>query len=196
MPTESYGYVLFGLPIAQQRHRTTHKYGRTWSYEPAKTKNWKKEIKRQMLIYKAMELKGEEIFFETPIRLQLKFFFNKPKSLPKRTEYHSKKPDITNLVKAVEDALEGILYKNDSQIVKLVASKEYAQMLPRVEIVVSELRQTLGESNAKVTSQHTEVSEKFVPESKGWVSGHKAHKLSKDNSKVLPISRRARGNKN
>ena len=40
-------------------------------------------------------------------------------------KFPSKNPDIDNLVKFVMDALEGIIYKNDNQVVKLKASKKY-----------------------------------------------------------------------
>jgi len=34
-------------------------------------------------------------------------------------------PDLTNLVKAAEDACQGILFENDSQIIKVTALKRY-----------------------------------------------------------------------
>lgn len=37
------------------------------------------------------------------------------------------RPDIDNLVKAVTDALNGILWKDDSQIVSLSAEKRYGE---------------------------------------------------------------------
>jgi len=55
-------------------------------------------------------------------------FFPRPKSMVwrrrpmPRTPKHTK-PDLDNVVKAVEDALEGVLWTNDAQIARLVAEK-------------------------------------------------------------------------
>lgn len=49
------------------------------------------------------------------------------------------KKDIDNLCKTVLDALNKIFYKDDSQIVKLYASKRYAEN-PRVEIKIQSIK--------------------------------------------------------
>jgi Holliday junction resolvase RusA-like endonuclease len=38
---------------------------------------------------------------------------------------HTKKPDVDNCVKSVLDALNGIVWEDDAQIVSLLARKEY-----------------------------------------------------------------------
>jgi Holliday junction resolvase RusA-like endonuclease len=48
------------------------------------------------------------------------------------------KSDTSNYVKGIEDALNGIIYKDDSQIVDLYAAKYYSDN-PRVEISVKEI---------------------------------------------------------
>ena len=45
--------------------------------------------------------------------------------------------DIDNLIKAVLDALNGVVWKDDDQIIHLVAYKNYNKERPRVEIVVA-----------------------------------------------------------
>ena len=47
------------------------------------------------------------------------------------------KPDLDNVVKAVLDALNGVVYRDDAQVVNLVATKRYATE-PRVEVYVFE----------------------------------------------------------
>ena len=69
--------------------------------------------------------------------MHLQFRLLRPTSLPKRVTEHIKKPDISNLVKAVEDALRNIFYRDDSQIVLLIAKKVYA-LTPGVRIRVME----------------------------------------------------------
>lgn len=48
-----------------------------------------------------------------------------PRAKSNRDEYHTKKPDASNLLKIFEDAIEGICYINDSQIVMVMATKKY-----------------------------------------------------------------------
>ncbi len=61
-----------------------------------------------------------------PVSLNIKFIMPRPKSLPKRVTAHCKKPDIDKLTRLVADALTGIAYVDDSQIVALSAFKSYA----------------------------------------------------------------------
>jgi Holliday junction resolvase RusA-like endonuclease len=58
--------------------------------------------------------------------------------LPKRVIHSAKKPDLDKLVRTVFDGMTGILFKDDSQIILLVAGKEYAAngTLPRVEVIL------------------------------------------------------------
>lgn len=57
------------------------------------------------------------------LSINLNFFFHKPKSNKKN--YPAQKPDIDNLVKAVLDALNGIAFKDDSQIVSISCNKRW-----------------------------------------------------------------------
>ena len=52
-----------------------------------------------------------------PVRLRLDFHLKRPASLPKRVAAHLKKPDLDKLVRCVLDALTGIAYQDDSQVV-------------------------------------------------------------------------------
>lgn len=60
-----------------------------------------------------------------PVRLAVKFF---------RDSAH--RCDIDNLTKSVQDALNGIAYRDDSQIVEVVASKAIDRERPRTEVTV------------------------------------------------------------
>ena len=52
-------------------------------------------------------------------------------------EYHVTKPDSDNLIKFVCDALNGVFYKDDSQITRIQAVKVYAKE-PSTEITIME----------------------------------------------------------
>jgi len=47
----------------------------------------------------------------------------------------TKKPDADNIAKIILDGCNGILYKDDSQIVKLISEKKYSEN-PRVEVEI------------------------------------------------------------
>jgi Holliday junction resolvase RusA-like endonuclease len=48
------------------------------------------------------------------------------------------KPDLTNTIKGIEDALNGLIWKDDAQVVDLVLGKWYADT-PRAEIEICEI---------------------------------------------------------
>jgi Holliday junction resolvase RusA-like endonuclease len=70
---------------------------------------------------------------ETPISFDLIFVIKMPKSwsLKKRAKIldspHAQTPDIDNLVKFIFDALNGVIYNDDSQIFKVEAVKMWGE---------------------------------------------------------------------
>ncbi|MEX5590971.1 RusA family crossover junction endodeoxyribonuclease, partial [Pseudomonas urmiensis] len=50
--------------------------------------------------------------------------------------YPTKKPDADNIAKAVTDALNGLAYKDDSQIVILSVYKQYGET-PQVGVTIN-----------------------------------------------------------
>lgn len=69
-----------------------------------------------------------------PVSLTLGFYFAKPKSARKRI-FPSVKPDIDKLVRSTLDALTGILFEDDAQVVDLHCGKYYGSP-ERVEITM------------------------------------------------------------
>lgn len=49
-----------------------------------------------------------------------------------------KKPDIDNVVKAVLDALNGVAYRDDTQVIELHVRKSYSEK-PRVEVCIEKI---------------------------------------------------------
>ena len=71
-----------------------------------------------------------------PVSVTCDFYFAKPPSIPKRRTFPTVKPDGDKLLRATWDAMTGIVYEDDSQIVRWEGRKHYG--LPeRVEIVVA-----------------------------------------------------------
>lgn len=84
-----------------------------------KSKGW------QQLVAEQAQGVAQDGLFVGPVLLSAIFCLPRPQSMPKRVLHHTKKPDLSKLVRALEDALTGILYHDDSQIVRLRVSKVY-----------------------------------------------------------------------
>lgn len=69
-----------------------------------------------------------------PVALSLNFFFSRLPSIPRKRAEVVVKPDIDKLVRATLDALTGVLFADDAQVVHLEARKHYGSP-ERVEIV-------------------------------------------------------------
>lgn len=121
-----------GVPVPQSRPRVS-RYG---TYYPPKVKAYREYI---ATIAKAA-MSGREPL-QGALEMSCTFFFTPPKNTPKKAlsmmygTYHTKKPDADNLVKCVQDSLNGICYVDDAQIAVLHASKVYADE-PRAEIMI------------------------------------------------------------
>lgn len=82
--------------------------------------------------------------FDGPLVVRLEFVMPRPTSLPKKkaTPRHTKRPDIDKLARAMNDAMSGVVWRDDSQIVDQHVSKRYAELdeqpgvLVRVEAVL------------------------------------------------------------
>jgi crossover junction endodeoxyribonuclease RusA len=64
--------------------------------------------------------------FLGPIAIRVTFALPRPPSLPRRVTAHTKKPDLDKLLRNVGDALRGVLYRDDNQIVEWHGRKVYA----------------------------------------------------------------------
>jgi Holliday junction resolvase RusA-like endonuclease len=51
-------------------------------------------------------------------------------------EMPAKKPDLDNMIKAVKDGLNGVAWKDDAQVVKVLALKYYGES-PRADIRIT-----------------------------------------------------------
>jgi len=107
------------IPVAQGRARANYNARRM--YDPAKSKKFKADV---AVIAK---MQRTPCFEKVPLCMTLEFIMPRLKNHPKKKIIpHIKKPDLTNMAKGIEDALEGICYKNDSAIVDEHLKKRYA----------------------------------------------------------------------
>lgn len=65
--------------------------------------------------------------FEGALKATLTFTRTRPRSLPKRVDYPVTRPDLDNMSKKLLDALEGIVYYDDAQVVELAKRKVFGE---------------------------------------------------------------------
>ena len=130
-------FTIPGNPVPKARPRVTRS---GHAYTPKKTADYENLVKAYAI--KTMAEHGLKLT-EEAIRLDVQAFFSIPVSWTKAKKEkalngdlkHTSKIDVDNCIKAVQDAMNGIVYKDDSQIVLVAGSKEYAAE-PRVEVTV------------------------------------------------------------
>ena len=132
-----------GSPIGQGRPKFSTINGHAVAYDPEKSRNYKAYVK--LLATQAMKEQGFTMI-DGPCCLDILACFEVPKSKSKKfrqaalegRERPVKKPDIDNIVKALQDALNGLAYKDDSSIVFLSVAKCYSEV-PKVEVILREI---------------------------------------------------------
>lgn len=129
----SYFYVIKGNPIPLARAR--HGNRKTW------------DSQKQIKLITGLDLEEQHHglpLLHGPLFLDICFYFSIPESysLRKREKcigtYHEFKPDLSNLIKFVEDIAMGIIYKDDCIISSVTAKKIYDEE-PRTELFIMEL---------------------------------------------------------
>ena len=123
---------IYGYPTPWARPRFQRRGAFVQVFEKKEVTDWKRTIQAQAIAVKP------EIPLSGPLQMSLVFYLPRPASLPKRVLHHVKRPDIDNLFKALADALNGIAYVDDSQIVRLCAAKVYSEQ-PGVSILIDEI---------------------------------------------------------
>jgi Holliday junction resolvase RusA-like endonuclease len=132
---ENMKFTIPGEPTGKARPRVT-KWG---------THNTEKTILYENLVKVCYQEQCKE-YTEKPLCVHMYIFYGVPKSTPKKNirpmlggEIRPcKKPDIDNVAKIVLDALNGIAYKDDTQVVSLHIGKFYGE-IARVEVEITEV---------------------------------------------------------
>jgi crossover junction endodeoxyribonuclease RusA len=89
-----------------------------------KLRPWRQEVAATAEAYMHHE---KAILFKRPqpVRLEIIFIFPRPKSV-KAGAYKTTMPDLDKLTRALKDALTGIVYEDDAQVVKCNSTKTFA----------------------------------------------------------------------
>lgn len=134
-------FVVPGQPVAKGRPKATKKGKLITLYTPEKTANYENLVAYAANVAMAgKSLMLGPIYLELDIRLQIPASWS-PKKRQSATQgliAATKKPDFSNILKAVEDGMNGVVYHDDSQIVEASQRKRYAET-PGVVVIVREL---------------------------------------------------------
>lgn len=129
-------FEIMGEPVGKGRPKFSSRGGFARAYTPKKTIDYEKKVKESYT--------GEK--FEGALRVEITAFFPVPKSTSKKNRAKmlsdeikcTKKPDIDNIAKIILDALNGVAYEDDKQVISLEVNKMYGEV-PKVAVSLQEL---------------------------------------------------------
>lgn len=130
-------FIVPGEPTGKGRPKFSTQGGFARAITPLKTVSYETFVKFEY------DRQSNFHFGSSPIAMKITAFYSIPKSVTKKshglmldgTIKPTKKPDLDNVIKIIADSLNGIAYKDDSQIASVVSTKQYAD-IPRVEVEI------------------------------------------------------------
>ena len=135
-------FEVMGVPQGKARARTFYnpKLGKHQSITPDKTVLYENLIKTSF-----MDAENKQTFFDgEPVEMYITAYFPIPKSTTKKDRerirnkelFPIKKPDSDNIAKVICDALNGVAYHDDTQVVKLEVRKVFTEEEPKVAVAL------------------------------------------------------------
>ena len=139
----SFTFSVPGRPQGKARARTIRQKGKSRTYTPEQTAIYEQAVQ---WTYKAA---GGPHFGDSPIAITIRAFFGIPKSASKREREDMLNdvikptitPDVDNIQKLICDALNGVAYEDDRQVVSSNVIKMYAQY-PCVNVEITKAEYT------------------------------------------------------
>jgi len=123
-----YNFEIKEKAIGKERPRINKKTGAI--YTPTKTSTFEEKVK---WAFKSKYNIGTELSVK-PFKAKIIAVFEPPKKISKKKKEellfqvnYTKKPDADNIAKAILDALNGLAYKDDSQVSALLVLKDYGE---------------------------------------------------------------------
>ena len=130
-------FEVLGAPQGKRRPRftTVNGYARTYDHEDDLY-----YANAVVVAFKEARPDGYDLY-EKPLKMRITALHSVPKSFSKKKTaqalqgeiFPMKKPDADNVAKLVCDALNGIAYRDDTQVIELVVVKRYA---PEPKVIV------------------------------------------------------------
>jgi len=138
-----YRFELRFAPVAKGRPRFNMKTGST--YTPKRTDDFEKEIKKEVERTLGSGQSYPVFFLAETLAVDLDFVFKRPSDMETHPEkygidmkWRGIGEDIDNLIKSILDALNGVLWEDDKQVVAVRARKFVAERgsYPRICVYV------------------------------------------------------------
>lgn len=135
-------FTAYGVPVPKGSTRAFMPKGARFpvvTEDNERTRPWAAIVKDA-----AHELIGSDrvLYPVEPICVRAMFYLPRPISLPRRVLFHLKKPDLDKLQRAVLDALKGVVWRDDAQVMRISAGKDYTGGMPRAEIEIFSIFET------------------------------------------------------
>jgi Holliday junction resolvase RusA-like endonuclease len=139
-------FSMNGLPRGQGRPRATVRGKHASVYKADKDRKYEQSVGKV-----AANAMGDRPPMVGALQIALRFRLPIPRSYSRATRIAmaageiapTTKPDLSNLVKAIEDGMNTIVFVDDAQIVRAVTSKIYAER-PGVDVLVGPLQPQEG----------------------------------------------------
>lgn len=136
----TYKFTVYGKPQPKQRPRFNKYTGAT--YTPKETRLYETEVK-----YYFLKEYRRPIKLDGALTVKIDAYFEPPKSTAKSVRERmfsghirpAKKPDADNVIKSICDALNGLAYVDDGQIVSVCCRKLYSDVA-RCEVLITDER--------------------------------------------------------
>lgn len=136
--------TVYGTPMPAGSKKAFSGGGKAWVTDAnPKSRPWKNQVAQV-----AGEVMAGRPLLDGPLRATFIFYARRPNghykgsgglsAKGKRTPLPVTRPDVLKLARGVEDALSGVVYRDDAQIVDETLLKRYGEP-ERVEITVEEL---------------------------------------------------------
>lgn len=134
-----------GVPVAKGRPKFRAAGAYVTAYTPKKTRDAENAIAQAW-----KNAYGSLTLMEGPLELSVVAYMPLPKGASKKRllavsasgEWHLVKPDADNILKLVQDALNGVAYADDNRICVTVPVKVYAANQPGVYIRLRRIEET------------------------------------------------------
>lgn len=134
-------FVVPGQPVAKGRPKAARKGNHLTIYTPKKTVNYESLVAYAASIAMAgKNLMLKPIYLELDVRLPIPASWSatRKRKAADGLIAATKKPDLDNLEKSIKDGMNGVVWRDDSLVVKVAKNKRYAET-PGVVVIVREL---------------------------------------------------------
>ncbi len=140
-PVRQVRFTVAGIPVPKGRPRAISTPAGIRMHTPKKTATYERKVRGSAIV----AMNGSKPFAR-PVSLEVEIIVPIPASWSKKRQTlarigvicATKKPDADNVLKAVKDAMNGVVYSDDAQVVEINLSKVYGEH-PRVEVIASEI---------------------------------------------------------